>query len=228
MRSSILILAASFILLGCVTPGTYEDPLAAFHETRPASILVIPVVNNSVDVMASTSVLTTLPKTLGERGYYVFPVNTVKSLLEFEGLADPQEVHDQPAESLAALFSADAILYVTIHSWEAQYLLVQTTTEVDLEYTMTDNQGAVIFSDRELLRYTPKSESSGNLFADLVASAITAAVERAAPNYLPLTRRANANVFLNGYYSLPPGPYHPEFGAYYQSTDEEMVESELQ
>ncbi len=215
MKKFLIVLATSWLLFGCATTGLV-DPLAEFHKTRPHSILVVPVVNNSVDVMASTSVLTTLPKILGERGYYVFPVNTVKSLLEFEGLTEPQMVHSQPPETIASLFHADSILYITIHSWTSKYLLIQTTTEVDLEYSMTDTKGNLIFHDRERLSHTPQSDSSGNPFADLLASALTAAVERAAPNYLPLTRQANANVFKNSYYPIPPGPYHPTYSTYYE------------
>jgi len=208
---------AVILFTGCATTASF-DHLQSYHDVNPHSILVVPVVNKSVDVKASTSVLTTLPKSLGEKGYYVFPVNTVKSLLEFEGFYDPQEVHNQSAQSLAQLFGADSILYVTIHSWAARYIVVSTTTEVDLEYVITDPAGNVIFSDREQLRYTPQSNSSGNAFADLIAMALTAAIERAAPNYLPLTRQANANVFLNGHAPLPPGPYHPTYEEYYIST----------
>lgn len=220
MKTAFICLLSVWLLSACATTGVQENPLERYNDTKPTSILVIPVVNQSLDVMASTSVLSTLPKTLGERGYYVFPVNTVKSLLEFEGLTDPQEVHNQPAESLATLFGADAILYVTIHSWTSKYVFISTTTEVDLEYQITDRFGRVIFQDRQRLRYTPSSDSSGNPWADLVAMAITAGVERAAPNYLPLTRQANTNAFLGGPYPLPPGPYHPSYDQYYGVTEE--------
>ena len=225
-KTFIWLLGFAVVLTGCATTGPHEDPLAAFHQTKPTSILVLPVVNNSVDVMASTSALTTLPKILGERGYYVFPVNTVKTLLEYEGFADPQEIHNQPVASLVNLFHADAVLYVTIHSWTSQYILISTTTEVDLEYVIKDSQGQVLFSDREVMRYTPHADNSGGsggLLANLISSAIVAAVERASPNYLPLTREANANVFLFGHYALPPGPYHPSYLTYYSEV-EKVVE----
>ena len=35
--------------------------------------------------------------------------------------------------------------------------------------------------------YSPQSSSSGNPIADLIAQAIMAAVEKGAPNYMPLT-----------------------------------------
>ncbi|ELU03472.1 hypothetical protein CAPTEDRAFT_214153, partial [Capitella teleta] len=56
------------------------------------------------------------PVPLAEKGYYVFPVNTVKTVLEGE---DPVR--------LGNMFGADAILYVTINEWDAQYVVLSTT-----------------------------------------------------------------------------------------------------
>ena len=217
MRSILVWALLSLVLTGCATVTTNaNDPLAVYHAVKPRSILVLPVVNQSLDIEASTSVLTTLPKLLGERGYYVFPVNTVKSLLEFEGFSDPHEIHDAPTAKLAALFHADAVLYVTIHQWTSRYIGISTTTEVDIEYVVKDAQGNAIFSDREQASYNSDPESSSDDFlGNLISSAISAAIERAAPKYLPLTREANNRAFLLSDPPLPPGPYHPHYADYY-------------
>ena len=64
-----------------------------------------------------------------------------------------------------------------------------------------------------------RQNSTGNPFADLIAMAITAAIERAAPNYLPLTRTANAEVFYGLGTALPPGPYSPAYQEYYRQLE---------
>lgn len=210
---------ACLLLVGCATTAPVEDNrLDAFHNAQPRSILVVPVINNSTDVQAPTSVLATLPFRLAEKGYYVYPVNTVKTLLEYEGLYEPAEIHNQPPEQLANLFKADSVLYVTIHEWTSRYVLLSTTTEVDFEYKLVNADGAELWSARKELRYTPdNNSSSGNPLADLIAAALTAAIERAAPNYLPLTRQAHEQVF-DGYATrLPPGPYSPTYEEYYQN-----------
>ncbi|WP_341937513.1 DUF799 domain-containing protein [Marinimicrobium sp. C2-29] len=207
-------LALMVLVAGCAVNQESAD-FTAFHDAQPKSILVVPVVNESVDVQAPLSVLTTLPKTLGEKGYYIFPVNTVKTLLEYEGLYEPAVIHNTPPEQLASLFGADAILYVTIHEWTAQYVVLQTTTVVDFEYRIVNHDGAELWSARKQLSYTPQNHSSGNPLADLIASAITAALERADPNYLPLTRQANQQVFYQGATAIPPGPYSPNYKEYY-------------
>ncbi|ROQ19795.1 hypothetical protein EDC38_0383 [Marinimicrobium koreense] len=218
MNKWIQAMAALMLLsvVGCATVERDENRLDDFHAAQPKSLLVVPVVNNSTDVQAPTSVLATLPFRLGEKGYYVYPVNTVKTLLEFEGYYEPAEVHAQPPEQLAELFKADAILYVTVHEWTSRYVLVSTTTEVDFEYRIVNADGAELWSARKVLQYSPQGNSSGNPLADLIASAVTAAIERAAPNYLPLTRQAHNEVFNGHYVGLPPGPYSPAYEEYYQ------------
>jgi len=199
---------------GCATTAN-KNHLDAFHDAAPKSILVVPPVNMSTDVHSTTSLLATLPFYLAEKGYYVFPVNTVKTLLEYEGYYEAAEIHAAPPEQLANLFKADSILYVTIHEWTSKYMLLTTTTEVDFEYRIVNADGAELWSARQRMTYTPDNNSSGNALVDLVAMAVTAAAERAAPNYLPLTRQANAAAFY-GVNGLPPGPYSPSYEKYYQ------------
>ncbi len=113
LRALPLAAALLAVASGCATAPPAKD-LTRLVAARPRSILVVPVVNNSVDVTAADSFLSTVPVPLAERGYYVFPVNLVKRLLEDDGLADASLVHGAPTEKLAALFGADAVLYVTI------------------------------------------------------------------------------------------------------------------
>lgn len=199
---------------GCATTGD-TNRLDAFHNAAPKSILVVPPVNMSTDVQSTTSLLATLPFYLAEKGFYVFPVNTVKTLLEYEGYYEPAEIHAAPPEQLANLFKADSILYVTIHEWTSKYMLLTTTTEVDFEYRIVNADGAELWTARQRMTYTPDNNSTGNPLADLIVMAVTAAAERAAPNYLPLTRQANAAVFY-GVNGLPPGPYSLTHDQYYK------------
>ena len=202
------------LVTGCATPGN-PNRLNAFHDAAPRSVLVVPPVNKTTDVQGTTSVLATLPFYLAEKGYYVFPVNTVKTLLEYEGYYEPAEAHAAAPEQLANLFKADSILYVTIHEWTSRYMLLATTTEVDFEYRIVNADGTELWSARQQMTYTPDSSSSGNPLVDLIAMAVTAAVERAAPNYLPLTRQENSLAFY-GPNGVPPGPCSPVYDQYYK------------
>lgn len=199
----ILILA---VLQGCAsTPPPYD--WSAFEAASPRSILIIPVVNNSVDVDAPLYALSTLSVPLGEKGYYVFPVNTVKTVLEREGLYEGSVIQQMGSASLTDLFGADSVLYVQINRWDAAYALISTTVTVAISYRLEDRLGTEIWSDEVSMQYSPQQNSSGNPLVDLVAAAITAGITRAAPNYIPLMNQANNSAFRQGHRALPNGPY---------------------
>lgn len=198
-------LALAAALAGCAAQPSVN--WTQFNQAPPRSILIVPVVNKSLDVDASNYVLSTLTVPLAELGYYVFPVNTAKVVLEQEGLYEPEMVREHETPKLAQLFGADAVLYVTINRWDAQFLLFTTTVTVQFNYVMHRKDGTVIWSAKKQMQYSPQQQQQGTGLAQFIAAAVAAAVTRAAPNYLPLTRQANNQVFVVEETKLPPGPY---------------------
>lgn len=203
---SLYMLAAVLVLAGCVTPPERPD-FTAFEAAMPRSILVVPSVNNTLDVDAPDYLLTTLPRPLAEKGYYVFPVNTTRFVLQQEGFYEGEQIHQQPPELLAQLFHADAVLFVTINRWDAQYAVLSTTVTVEFDYRMVARDGTEIWTATQRMVYTPENTNTGNLLGNVIAAAVNAALTRAAPNYLPLTRQANQQVFVDGHTAIPDGPY---------------------
>ena len=190
----------------CATPSVDQD-LSAFRAASPRSILVVPVVNKSLDVDAANYLLTTMSVPIAERGYYVFPVNTVKTVLEQEGFYEPERIQQESPATLCKFFDADAVLFVTINRWDAQYAVLATVVTVNLAYRMYDRSGVQIWGAQKQLQYSPQSQSTGSPLADLIVMAVNAAVTRAAPNYMPLARQANQAVFAIESTALPVGPY---------------------
>lgn len=207
MKSGIFILAI-ILLSGCVAPPIKKD-MSAFRAAAPRSILIVPVVNKSLDVDAPLYVLATLPVPIAEKGYYVFPVNTTKFVLEQEGFYEGERIHNESPQVISRLFDADAILYVTIHRWDAQYAVIAATVTVEFEYRMVYKDGTEIWKETQKMTYSPQSNQSGHPLAQLIAAAITAAMTRIAPNYIPLTQQANRQVFISGPNPIPDGPYRP-------------------
>jgi hypothetical protein len=197
---------ACLLCAACATPTTTRD-LSAFRAASPRSILVLPVVNKSLDVDAANYVLTTMTIPIADKGYYVFPVNTVKTVLEQEGFYEPERIQQESPSSLCKFFDADAVLFVTINRWDAQYAVLATVVTVNLSYRMYDKNGLEIWSAQKQLAYTPQNQSTGSPIADLVMMAISAAVTKAAPNYMPLARQANQMVFVTEASALPDGPH---------------------
>jgi hypothetical protein len=195
------------LLSGCASKEIIKPDFTAFRAAAPRSILVVPTVNKSIDVDAPNYMLTTLTVPLAEKGFYVFPVNTAKTVLEQEGFYEGEQIQKQPPEALAHLFGADAVLYVTINRWDAQYALVQTTVTVDFDYRLVAKDGTELWRANKKMAYTPQNQNTGSPLGNLIAAAITAALERAKPNYMPLARIANADVFIVGPTAIPNGPY---------------------
>lgn len=202
MRALLGCLALTLGLAGCATKKPAAE-LTDFNKAPPRSILIVPIANKSLDVDASNYVLSTLTVPLAELGYYVFPVNTVKIVLEQEGLYEPEMVRKVEPARLAEMFGADAVLFVTINRWDAQYVVISTQVTVEMNYVMTGRDGGVIWKATKRMVYSPQNQQNQGIVGMLVSAALT----RAAPNYMPLARQANTQVFLIDATKLPPGPY---------------------
>lgn len=202
-----LLLLACAALAGCATGVSVNDQPSRLEVAAPRSILIVPVENQSLNVDAPNYLLSTLTIPLAEKGYYVFPVNTVKVVLEQEGLYEPERVRQVTPTQLANMFGADAVLYAKISRWDAQYAVLATTVTVALDYRLVSKTGEELWTAHKQVRYQPQNQNSGNPLADLIVAAVAAAVTRAAPNYMPLARQANNAVFLSDNTAWPPGPY---------------------
>jgi hypothetical protein len=202
------ILAAIALMAGlsaCAVPQAknYE----AFAAANPYSILVVPPVNRSVDAMAGEYLSTTIARPLANRGYYVFPVNLVRRVLEEDGLPDPDMVHAADPTHVGQLFGADSVLYITIEKWTAKYLVVNTSVEVDISYKLKETAtGTTIWEHRQIAQYQTNQGGGGSV-AGLIIQAVAAAIAKAKPDYIGLARQANRAAFSAPEQGLPAGPH---------------------
>ncbi|WP_075187810.1 GNA1162 family protein [Teredinibacter haidensis] len=207
------LLCVVFLLSGCETTSSthvnrYQQ---AFDNASVRSILVLPVTNRSINISAPSTMLSVLPTILADRGYYVFPVNTVKVVLENEGLYEADEIHKLAPTEIANLFGADAVLYVSVERWDTRYVILSSTTEVTLEFLLVSHNGDELWRAKKTIEKSSKdnSSNSNNILAELIGDAISAAWERAFPDYRPLAMEASKAVFLYDGTRIPTGPYHP-------------------
>ena len=203
--SKIFLLGSVLMLAACAgAPKRYD--YANFRTEAPRSILVVPVTNRSVDVNAPDYFLATIATPLAERGYYVFPVNMVKSVLSDDGLSDANLVHAGDPRRLGELFGADAVMYISIERWDARYAVLSTAVTVELTYMMkSTHTGQELWSNHQHVVYQPQANGGG--LAGLLANAIVAAMAKAAPNYMPLAHQANNGAINIKGTGLPAGPY---------------------
>jgi hypothetical protein len=200
------------ISLGACTATPKHYDYSLLRTEGPRSILVVPVTNKSVDVNAPDYFLATIATPLAERGYYVFPVNMVKSVLSDDGLSDANLVHAGDPHRLGELFGADAIMYISIERWDAKYVVLSTSVTVELNYVMKSaHTGQELWSNHQKIVYTPQNNGGGGI-AGLIANAVAAALTKAAPNYMPLAHQANNGAINFKGTGLPAGPYDGLYG----------------
>lgn len=196
---------------------TEKKDYSKFRSDNPRSILILPVINNTVEVTAPKYFLSSISVPVARRGYYAFPVNLVRGVLNEEGLSDANLVHDADPTVLGALFGADAIMYIEIEKWETQYIVISATTTVSFTYVLKSGRtGEELWRESSTMAYSPQSSNTGGglagLLAQVIVAAVKAAVQKAAPNYMPLAQKANENAVSNPGTGLPAGPYHKEYG----------------
>jgi len=128
--------AFSLVMSGCATkpPADYT----AFKANRPASILVLPPLNNTPEVQASNSVLSYATRPLAEAGYYVMPVTLVAEAFKENGVTQAADMQATPPEKLRQIFGADAVLYITISKYGTVFAVVNSASVVTAEAKLVD------------------------------------------------------------------------------------------
>lgn len=135
---------AAALMCGCATPKTYD--YAAFRQSRPRSILILPPVNNSTAVEATYSLLSQMTLPLAESGYYVLPVTLVDETFRQNGLGNPADAAAAPTTKLHEIFGADAALYVTVKQYGTVYAVLNSASVVEADGRLVDlRSGALLW-----------------------------------------------------------------------------------
>lgn len=163
-------LAIVALLAGCAGPQRNVD-YTAFRESKPASILVLPPLNTSVDVAASAAVLSQATLPLAESGYYVVPVAVMEETFRQNGLTTPDDIHALPASRLREIFGADAALYMTVKEYGASYKVISSNVTVSIDAALLDlRSGAKLWDGHQTMAQA--SSSSGGLIGMLVQAVV--------------------------------------------------------
>ncbi|MDQ6211579.1 DUF799 domain-containing protein [Achromobacter insolitus] len=156
-------LAAVALLAGCAVPQQNVD-YTAFRESKPASILVLPPVNTSVDVAATAAVLSQATLPLAESGYYVVPVAVMDETFKQNGLSSADEIQELPAAKLRDIFGADAALYMTVKQYGSTYAVVSSSVTVAVDAELIDlRNGAKLWSGSKQVVQASSSSGAGLL-----------------------------------------------------------------
>lgn len=198
------VLVALLTLSGCVTvqPKDY----AAFRQARPRSILVLPPVNESTDVRATYSLLTTTTRPIAEMGYYVFPVVVVDEFMKQNGLTMPAEMHQAPVAKLREVFNPDAILYITIEKYGSKYQVFASVTMVHARAKLVDAR-----TEQVIWEGAARVDHSGQ--SGLIEALVEQVVNKLMDQAHAVATMASYQLVTSEGQGLIKGPHHPEFGS---------------
>ncbi len=199
----LMLVAAVLLLAACKTipPKDYTE----FKRSAPRSILVLPPINDTNEVIAPYSVLTTVTRPLAELGYYVVPVVMADHFLKENGLALPAEMHQAPLDKLQSVFGVDAVLYLTVERYGSKYQVLASNTFVTVKALLVDARtGAELWEHRTETVYA----GSAGLIEALVEQVLNKLVDQA-HNVAVMASFQLLTVPGQG---IPKGPRHPEHG----------------
>lgn len=206
---------AALLLLGaCASPPPAFD-YAAFQRARPATLLVMPPLNDSPDIKATPGVWSHATRPLSEAGYYVLPVTLVDETLKHNGIQTAAEAAEIPLPKLREVFGADAAVYIKVERYGTSYKLIDSETRVDVQARIVDlRSGELLWTGNASASSAEQSQQSQN---GLVSMLVTAVVKQivntktdAAYDYAGIAQgRLLGAPRYNG---ILPGPHSPAYG----------------
>lgn len=207
----VALLLATLALSGCKTVKPYD--YTNFRAHPPRSILVLPPLNQSTDVRGNYSYLSTVTQPIAELGYYVFPVAIVDQFLKENGMPTAGEMHQIPLTKAAEVLGADAVLYCTLKQYGSKYVVLSSTTTVEVDAKLVDTHTGLLLWEGSGLAQQGSNGGGGGILGSLIAAAITQAISSKTDPAHQASQLANQIMFFKKTAGLPFGPYSPKYGS---------------
>ncbi|MCP4407432.1 MAG: hypothetical protein GY807_06680 [Gammaproteobacteria bacterium] len=195
---------------GCATSPDTQG-YRAYREHFPKSVLVLPPLNNSLEIQAPYVYLSTVTKPLAECGYYVFPVAVIDAFLKENGMPTPGEMHTIPLDKIRKTTGADAVLYVTLEQWGQQYQILSSTTVVRAEARLVDTATGYTLWTGSARAAESSGDGGGSLVGMLIAATIDQIADTVSDRTHDLAHAANHQMVFDDNHGLLLGPRNPDY-----------------
>ena len=202
------------LLAGCVSPPPAHD-YTAFKEADPHSIIILPPLNNTPEVIAPYSVMTQMVAPIAESGFYVFPVAVVEQTFKGNGLTVASDVHQVPVDKLHSIFGADSALYITVEEYGTSYVVISSETAVTVSASLVDlRTGVQLWQGKARASSAEQQNNSGGgLVGMLVVAAINQIAETITDKGFEIAAITSSRLLSSGTYNgLLYGPRSPSYG----------------
>ncbi|MCP3866326.1 MAG: DUF799 domain-containing protein [Aestuariibacter sp.] len=202
------------LLSGCVSLPPSHD-YSAFRNADPHSIIVLPPVNNTPEVIAPYSMLSQIVVPIAESGYYVYPTAVVDQTFKSNGLTVAEDIHALPVSKIREIFGADAALYVTIEEYGTSYVVLSSDTIVTASASLVDlKTGTVLWQDAATASSAEtRGNSGGGLVGMLVEAALNQIIETVTDRGFDIAAlTSNRLLSSEAHNGLLYGPRSPKYG----------------
>ena len=206
MIRSIIILLVLAVLSGCGQMATKRSSYPLMYgDQKPASMLIVPAINESTAADAGDLLNSTISQPLSNHGYYVMPMPIVADIFRREGVIEGSQIKGLPTKMFKENFGADSVLFMTITSWDKNYMVIAGSVSVGISYVLIATE-----TNEMLWKYeqTVVVDTSGGSGGSILAGIISTAIKTATTDYLPVAAQVHAQAFK----ALPLGGYHPRTG----------------
>lgn len=212
-----VVLLVSLVMFGCANTKVSSFNYAEFRQADPLSILVLPPINNTTEVLAPYSVMAQVIAPISEAGFYTLPVALVEQTFRNNGLTVANDIHALPKEKLHEIFGADTALYLDIHEYGTSYIIISSDTVVSISARLVDlKTGNVLWqkSATASSAETRSNNNSGGLIGMLVIAAVNQIVETVSDSGFNIAAiSANRLLSKDSINGLLPGPRSREYVA---------------
>ena len=202
------------LLAGGATKAPPYD-YSAFQRAKPASLLVLPPVNDSPEVKATPGTWAHATRPLAEAGYYVLPVTLVDETFRQNGMTGSNEIQEIPYQKLREVFGADAAVYMRIKKYGTTYAVISSDTRVEVEGRIVDlRTGALLWQGKAYASSAEQQQqSSGGLVGLLVTALVNQIVGTASDAAFNFAGLANQRMLgAPRYNGVLPGPRSVLYG----------------
>lgn len=194
-KSAALLSSLALMLGGCATMSTTQKDMSDYRAHMPRSILVLPPINDSMDVKATYSVWSGVALPVAEAGYYVFPMSVVDSMFKENGVHSGAEAQSIPAKKLQEIFGADAALYIRIKQYGSSYQVIQSVSTVEAEAKLVDlKTGTLLWSGSKKMVQS-SNDGNNNLIGALIGAVIEQVSNSLSDRSHPLANQVNMMMY---------------------------------
>lgn len=208
MRKLAYIIFIAVCMASCSTGTnlTRQKNYPRMYEEKPLSILIMPPINNTVDVDAKEYFYTSMAQPLCEKGYYVISPFIAMDFMKSESAYDSELFINGDLTPFYNILGADAVLFTVINKWEKSTMGGRIT--VNIEYILKSAKTQEVLFERkgELVLDSSINSGTGGALGALVELA-AASIKTALTDKVVAARRCNTFILKD----LPEGRYSSMF-----------------